>query len=207
MHLSRQQCLQTSQSQLSKSSCKNYKPAICIRGNIIVRMPVISPYKCKRNYQIIYISSTTQTKVRYCNHLIRSCLEEEQMSSTGQNTAALRFLRAPRMLMRIPVGDMGASRAWQWNIPHPENRGPNQLVCTPDQMDEHTGGKTQPYEQWATELHDELPTFLKNYKGGQQNSTIRSPGDTIQEDQGTNTQETVKWKLTDKKLQCFGRSI
>lgn len=120
----------------------------------------------QRNYQIIYISSTTQNEVSYCNHLIKSCWEEEQISSTGQNRAALCFLRASRMLMRISTGDTGA---WRWNIPQPENRGSKQLMCPLDQADEHTGGKTRAYDPWATELHDELPTFLKNCKGGQQN--------------------------------------
>lgn len=62
----------------------------------------------KINYQIICISSTTQTNVSYCNHLSKSCLEEEKTSSTGQNIAAPCFLRASRMLMRIPIGDTGA---------------------------------------------------------------------------------------------------
>lgn len=42
-------------------------------------------------------------------------------------------------------------------------------MCIPDHRGEHAGGKKWPYEQRATEPHSELPTFLKNYEGGQQN--------------------------------------
>lgn len=118
----------------------------------------------KKSYQIICTYSTTQTEVSYSNCLSKSCLEEDQISSTGQNSWGHQgcYWGQPAVTWGHPGADRkhASSRKQRFQPTHayPTDRWTYTLAVS-------CGHATS--EPLSFTMNFQM--FLKNYKGGQHN--------------------------------------